>query len=847
MKRNLYYFICCFILSGVLGGCSMPVIDMNTPSDGRGNIILKISESGQPVSRAIVQNAEVRIAHIDIMIFKADGSFDYHERVTDPGDGEGTITLKKTREAFDDGAQYYVYLIANSDKTSDEFEFGEAEPAKDLDDLKAMWQQNNDIHIVGANENDDTEDYFLMDGVAHLKGDDDLSPLVVLDDGNPSSNTELEVPLRRAAAKFIITLKKGANVTFDDTDEESQSGYFIQNMPVSTSLLADGTHSTEIIRNPGKTTSEYFKYEYSTPSSTTVTGITVTGYAYAYNWENAGLGDDVRLVVNIPMYFDDPKTAEKENKHLPNNYYQVPISKEKKMERNTCYKVTVEVNAEGGSDPTTGIILDDVSYDVYDWIEVGVSVGAPEDFEPDYLSVNDELVQMYNIETDNTLRFASSSKVQVKVINYYFVDKDGDTQYGLDENGNRINETLFAWEQTGTTTENATIDKTMAGKGEDWWGIEYYNWDEWGTTSKNNWLREQGVPNTSSDLQAARTALNNGQSYSFERTVPVYDDVKVTWDENELNGTISLYSPMPINNTVRYIILEVTNEDGSTPKRITVEQYPLEYITPIEAWYSYRSDFYGTDPNNVTNYENKGTSRYVATSYSSGKWTHNTEASGFFRSKVFPQTAGNSSIYVYTWPVNRNEKYAKTGDTSNSNNRIYHVRITATSDDYTLGIPKLEKRTVAGTEMYVTDDDEANAYMVSPSFMIASQLGAVASSTLPSTHSNGIDMAASHCAQYVEVYYDGYDSSGNGTGEKHVLDDWRLPTSAELKIINRFQRTKNSAIDVVLRGSRYYSASEILNIQNQDLSKYPNIQSLPGGYDTTGQAIRCIRDAYEEE
>ena len=62
-----------------------------------------------------------------------------------------------------------------------------------------------------------------------------------------------------------------------------------------------------------------------------------------------------------------------------------------------------------------------------------------------------------------------------------------------------------------------------------------------------------------------------------------------------------------------------------------------------------------------------------------------------------------------------------------NNARMYHIRITASSGDYTLGIPRRD------ADDYTASDDEVsnNSKVVSPSFLIASQLGATqtASST----------------------------------------------------------------------------------------------------------------------
>lgn len=111
---------------------------------------------------------------------------------------------------------------------------------------------------------------------------------------------------------------------------------------------------------------------------------------------------------------------------------------------------------------------------------------------------------------------------------------------------------------------------------------------------------------------------------------------------------------------------------------------------------------------------------------------------------------------------------------------MYHVTITATSDEYTLGRPRITDGK--------TDPGEDNAVVVSPSFMLASQLGAVMAA-------DNVNMAAEHCERYVEVARDGT-----------VYDDWRLPTRAEIEIIYKYQNDSD-VMDEVLAGDRYWSAS----------------------------------------
>lgn len=231
--------------------------------------------------------------------------------------------------------------------------------------------------------------------------------------------------------------------------------------------------------------------------------ITVTAYAYSHNWKDKPLERETRLVVNIPLYY---KT---ETDLRGDNYYQIPISKEKVLERNTYYEVTVEVNAPGATEILKPEELEPVNYIVQAWDETIINVGGETD-RPKYLTVNEEEMEMYNISDDNTtLEFASSSEVLVKVTRVYYIDKFGQTQATTDE-------------------------REIA-----WMGI--------------NVVPDKG-----------------------------------------LNGNINIHSPLPTNNTIRYIELEITNEDGVEARKVTVAQYPLEYITNIQGWYSSREDFGST-------------------------------------------------------------------------------------------------------------------------------------------------------------------------------------------------------------------------------------------------------------
>mgnify|MGYP003300842643 FL=1 len=300
----------------------------------------------------------------------------------------------------------------------------------------------------------------------------------------------------------------------------------------------------------------------------------------------------------------------------------------------------------------------------------------------------------------------------------------------------------------------------------------------------------------------------------FGQKTPVSPDITGTTDGG-IAGNITVNSPVPTNNAIRYFTLVVTNQEGIT-REVTVAQYPLEYITNQQGWYSYRSDFY-TGTYAPTTYEYKG-SRRVAADWDNNSWDYSTSVQNnyFFGSKVARMNDdGTSRLYYYSWSQYGSTVNTNAGNlTSLDNARMYHVQITASSGKYTIGIPKQDANGF-------TDDGEDNAELVSPSFMIASQLGA----TQPPT---SVEQAERHCREYVEVHDPDNDPD---TDNAIHYDNWRLPTAAEIQIIIDFQYVENAAMDEVLSGPSYWSATGQVN--------------NPGsGDDGTQSAVRCIRDVY---
>lgn len=217
--------------------------------------------------------------------------------------------------------------------------------------------------------------------------------------------------------------------------------------------------------------------------------------------------------------------------------------------------------------------------------------------------------------------------------------------------------------------------------------------------------------------------------------------------------------------------------------------------------------------------------RYVQTSYpTTGDWTDYEKGGGStwgdniyyvgygyddygYNAKWFDESTGTCKELRGNGNASNKDAGVATTDGKN-NNHMYVIQITATSSNYVLGRPT------------INNNYQSLDHVVSPAFMIASQLGAVSSSAFTATS------AARHCGTYMEVGKDGTRYVG-----------WRLPTAEEVKVIIQYQTDPNVTADgtmaVVLGGARYYT-----------LDGYSQATGVEAGND---KYVRCIRDLTADE
>ena len=785
MKYRILHIIDLFVISLMAVSCST-VFDDEPMLDGENYITINFKTPGVDTRGEVTDNeCESYMSHLDVVIYEYNDKTytPFHlQRIDVSATPIGKATISKTKADFKEMGEYRFFVIANSTLPLSAY-YDNNGNILDYKTLLELDQTDKYIHLSGIEYGIHGSIYpqmFLMDGIAYM-GDSEPATAgnIVINDPNTKEDVTIKVTLRRAAAKIQILITPGTMVTLTKEFLDKSSGYMVRNMPIRTTLTAEGGYPlNDAGANPywkSSTISQTPYFEVIPTDDGMNYKIKLTLYCYSHKWEKDQAFDrGTSVVVMIPMIYDGVEYI--------NNYYQISFSKREGegdnsyhlIKRNTYYDLRINLNAPGAEDFNEPETIEDITYFTTPWERVDLDVSGENTVK--YLKVNKEKLYMYNISDDtSSLYFSSSSPITVSLVS----------------------------------------------------GSAYYY---------NKYNNKISLSNNMLDIQAAST------------------------EAGATSGNISVHSAIPTNNTILYFQLKVTNQDGMS-EIIDVEQYPLIYITNGLPWYSYRDDyFYRTIDghsfrNDVgknspasgdlpTTYQYDGdhivsvynidnvdpTTKTIKYTYTSATPSN---SKGWTASKVRGNQSGNNyDINYYSFTYSRGKWTKNETKCETHNVRNYHVRVMASSDEYTIGRPALD-------EQGYTASDEENSKLVSPSFVIASRLGAVLSSysglsTMP--NDKKLIAFADHCKNYVEVD----DVNDDKKNPVVVYDNWRLPTEAELKIIMQIQGTSGQnadAIDYLLNGRYYMSASgPVFN------DKYDKSNSSTATNDNA--AIRCVRDAY---
>lgn len=283
--------------------------------------------------------------------------------------------------------------------------------------------------------------------------------------------------------------------------------------------------------------------------------------------------------------------------------------------------------------------------------------------------------------------------------------------------------------------------------------------------------------------------LGGHYEYRVKEEIPFYPyptkmELQNEKDGVNLGGKIAINSPIPQNRFSKYIVLTLENAEG---KEATVKykQSPL-----IET-----QNFFGD-----------------YSSRSKSGWAYRKPNGELVRNRLYTYDYNGGYQAKYYKNSDINSFYDDTSFDNLKNNRMYIIQVSSTKDSkYNIAHPNIDKSTG-----YTNDE------VVSPAFMIASQLGAVRSTNFNQSR------AKTHCETYREVKKE--------NGKQVIYDGWRLPTKTEIQFIVDFQQEsyKNNKgktkqpIKPVLEGANYYTL---------------NNKTVATGVESGNEVfVRCVRD-----
>lgn len=878
-KRNIIYSIVCTLCCFICFSCS----------DEKGNPLASSTETGLTLQINAGQNTFTRadgitdssaesawdnvIRYLDVFIFDSTTGELVPNCYFHFGDGSNNIVdpvcliSGNWKNRFQNHETCDVYVIANLHIHSSGNNTASETDLEQIQTLSDLQQLVDEYKYIYQSVSQDSKMPFTMSGYSMLKPAE-------------SSNVyTISVELTRLAAKIEISLDlkfttdqttiNGTTYQYPTNDDIGQLQYSVHNYATNARVLP-GNDDTfgYTIASAAETSLKFMDTDNSDNSVPKI-----IAYTYPTEWSNDIL-KETYVILNAQL---KSTTDQGRVPQYMNNYYKIPLrlstDDNKKLERNHWYKVKATITAKGNATPDEPVEVTNVQYEVAPWYDTNIDINGD---TPLYLELSEYDVVMRNVDTYD-LTFASSSQI-VK-------------------------------DPTDVTSQKAEIEIKEI----------YY---------KNKYGKKIDLTNDENIIDNTYLSVEEG-----------------------LNGHLVIYSPIPVNKTIRYITLTVKNAQydesnsgtHSCIKTVTIKQYPLEYITGIAGLYSYldentgawptglyqlnydsravdkntepqytinqslensaivkglnghigdnkemKSKFYvennngegrifridlsylkdyekvpaGTGKyNNVYTYEGKEKGNYTITATESewGDYTQNSDKDYIEKNVdglggytlAIKNVGKNKGDYSHSYISQQRGNYIRTKDTdfipnlvyyledngTASNNQMYHVVITSTSGDYQLGRPIMSKDTDNTDNKDIVDPNNLdNDKLVSPSFMLASQLGN--SSTI------SWEDAKNQCKNYVEVGING-----------EVYDDWRLPTAAEINIIIKYQtddkvntKDNRAVMDYVLNYEGQSNPDYWVSRSNYFMHIPPSGEgTLQGGSSDAEHRVRCVRDFHVGE
>ena len=890
-KRNIIYSIVCTLFCFICFSCSDEKGNPLASSTETG-LTLQINAGQNTFTRAdgTTSSAESAwdnvIHYLDVFIFDSgtgqlvpncyfhfgDGS----KKIVDPA----CLISGNWKNRFQDHETCDIYVIANlhihssGNNTASETDL---EQIQTLSDLQQLVDEYKNIY---QSVSQDSKMPFTMSWYR-----------MGWEPAKSSNVYTIPVELTRLAAKIEISLDlkfttdqttiNGTTYQYPTNDDIGQLQYSVHNYATNARVLPGNDDTFGYTIASAAETS--LKFKDTDDSGNSVPKI--IAYTYPTEWSNDIL-KETYVILNAQL---KSTTDQGGDPQYMNNYYKIPLrlstDDNKKLERNHWYKVKATITAKGNATPDKPVEVTNVQYEVAPWYDTNIDINGD---TPLYLELSEYDVVMRNVDTYD-LTFASSSqivkdltsqKAEIEIKEIYYKNKYG-KKIDLKNNENIIDNTYLSVDGglNGHLVIHSPIPVNKT--------IRYI------TLTVKNAQYDESDQGTHSCIKTVTikqypleyiTGISGLYSYLDEdkytgawprnRSNEILSSLEYSGDNYVYNGTIQKEIIHGFNGTISGLDGKIGNkvdmkskfyvENNNGEGRIfridysyvkTYEQVssPQNFATVYVRKYMLKEKQTDDDvlvPENeekkyqITakkeeggDYINVG-DEYIQVQDGTGNYTIKADVSndhGTYIDVYGKTTDTNKSNYIYyAYYKDLPLSYYLEDNGTASNNQMYHVVITSTSGDYQLGRPIMSKDT--DNKDIVDPNNLDNDKLVSPSFMLASQLGN--SSTI------SWEDAKNQCKNYVEVGING-----------EVYDDWRLPTAAEINIIIKYQTDTNvntkddrAVMDYVLNYEGQSNPDYWVSRSNYFMHIPPSGEgALQGGSSDAKHRVRCVRDFHVGE
>lgn len=610
-------------------------------------------------------------------------------------------------------------------------------------------------------------------------------------------------------------------------------------------------------------------------------------YTYAFSWDETSNAMAEAPYTILTLGFT-PK-----NQAMAVNYYRIPVVKESEVteiKRNHVYHINANIKGMGSSSPTENTFESvDLQYEVLPWVKNESDVYDMITSKSYFLMVSPLNANLYgnNGEIDINYFITKGERIKITNAQVYFYNSSGTKTYlnatfptGTTNYSNSPSSVAYTGNVTTTYSNNTTVTIDTAN------GLIHVNSPVLANKAvkyiKFTVSMVSGLTDQTFDVTVIHYPIENIQNFEGQWSS--------RWNGNNTTSTIREYSWDPNadgwssydgTETVPFdtYIEGVTTKVEATPTtegahrenhESNIQRATFTTAVPdrTSRWNAYDEShavkgndgyyYWGTQPSHGTGTTGNATSAdydysrdgwwdtyyYMLTNVNRAKYyvynrtryyrdvTVSIPSTGnwvAWQSQSGTNTDGNFTAKYWYGGNNNPIRQINTDGTSyttNSqmrdlnNNHMYVIQITAASNQFALGNPNLDNN-------YQSED-----HVVSPAFMIASQLGAVSRFNNDNTYQyynykNGAQAAAWHCGRYMEVGTDGTRYVG-----------WRLPTKEEINVIITYQNDNSASetITKVLSGAYYWTLD----------GTAASVSGGDGGTSTNAY-VRCIRDLTDDD